>query len=36
MGGELDLYWNFDFIDGQPDANSRGIQLFVRLVKSTR
>ena len=34
--GALDLYWNFDFIDGQADANSRGIQLAVRFVKSAR
>lgn len=32
--GTLDLYWNFDFIDGQPDGNTRGIQLAVRLVRS--
>jgi len=34
--GTLDLYWNFDFIDGQPDGNSRGIQLAVRFVHSKR
>ncbi len=32
--GTLDLYWNFDFVDGQPDGNSRSIQLAVRLVRS--
>ena len=32
--GTLDLYWNFDFVDGQPDGNTRGILLAVRLVRS--
>lgn len=32
--GMLDLYWNFDFVDGHPDSNSRGIRLAVRLVRS--
>lgn len=32
--GTLDLYWNFDFIDGQPDGNTRGIRLAVRLVRT--
>lgn len=31
--GTAGLYWNFDFIDGQPDANSRGVRLLVRLVR---
>jgi hypothetical protein len=30
--GTLDLYWNFDFVDGHPDGNSKGIELMVRLV----
>jgi uncharacterized protein DUF1566 len=34
--GTLDLYWNFDFIDGQADGNSRGFQLAVRLVRARR
>ena len=34
--GTLDLYWNFDFIDGHPDGNSRGVRLSVRLVRSKR
>lgn len=34
--GALDLYWNFDFIDGLADGNSRGIQLAVRLVRSPK
>ncbi|MGJ4925930.1 DUF1566 domain-containing protein [Bradyrhizobium sp. HKCCYLS2038] len=34
--GMLDLYWNFDFTDGQADANSRGIQLAVRFVRAKR
>jgi hypothetical protein len=32
--GALDLYWNFDFVDGLADSNSRGIQLAVRLVRT--
>lgn len=32
--GTLDLYWNFDFIDGHPDGNTRGIQLAVRFVRT--
>lgn len=32
--GTLDLYWNFDFVDGHPDGNTRGILLAVRLVRS--
>lgn len=31
--GTLDLYWNFDFVDGQPDGNTRGIRLAVRFVR---
>lgn len=34
--GVLDLYYNFDFVDGTPDGNSRGIRLAVRLVRSTK
>jgi hypothetical protein len=34
--GGLDLYWNFDFIDGRPDANSQGIPLAVRFVRTAR
>jgi hypothetical protein len=34
--GALDLYWNFDFIDGVPDSNSRGIQLAVRFVRTRK
>jgi hypothetical protein len=34
--GAADLYWNFDFINGQPDANSRGVQLSVRFVRKRR
>lgn len=34
--GMLELYWNFDFIDGHPDGNSRGVQLAVRLVRNKR
>lgn len=34
--GMLDLYWNFDFIDGHPDGNSKGIQLSVRFVRNKR
>jgi len=34
--GTLDLYWNFDFIDGHADANSKGIQLAVRFVRTKR
>lgn len=34
--GMLDLYWNFDFIDGHPDGNSRGIRLAVRFVRNHR
>jgi hypothetical protein len=32
--GTLDLYWNFDFVDGLADSNSRGIRLAVRLVRT--
>lgn len=32
--GTLDLYWNFDFVDGHPDGNSRGVQLAVRFVRT--
>ena len=32
--GAANLYWNFDFVDGQPDANSRGVQLSVRFVRT--
>lgn len=34
--GTLDLHWNFDFIDGHPDGNTRGIQLAVRFVRTRR
>jgi hypothetical protein len=34
--GAAGLYWNFDFIDGQPDANSRGVQLAVRFARKKR
>lgn len=34
--GQLDLYWNFDFINAFPDGNSRGIYLAVRLVRQPR
>ncbi len=34
--GMLDLYWNFDFVDGHPDGNSRGVRLAVRLVRGGR
>jgi len=34
--GTLDLYWNFDFVDGHPDGNTRGIQMAVRLVRTRR
>lgn len=34
--GMLDLYWNFDFVDGHPDSNSRGIRLAVRLVRAAK
>lgn len=34
--GMLDLYWNFDFIDGHPDGNSHGVRLAVRLVRGGR
>jgi hypothetical protein len=32
--GTLDLYRNFDFVDGLADSNSRGIRLAVRLVRT--
>jgi hypothetical protein len=32
--GMLKLFWNFDFVDGYPDGNSRGIHLAVRFVRS--
>lgn len=34
--GVASLYWNFDFVDGHPDANSRGVRLSVRLVRTKR
>jgi hypothetical protein len=34
--GALELYWNFDFVDGHPDGNTRGIRLAVRFVRSTK
>lgn len=34
--GMLGLYWNFDFLTGQADGNSRGIGLAVRFVRSAR
>jgi hypothetical protein len=32
--GTLDMYWNFDFVDGHPDGNTKGIQLMVRFVRT--
>ncbi|OYU47094.1 MAG: hypothetical protein CFE31_18220 [Rhizobiales bacterium PAR1] len=34
--GMLDLYYNFDFLTGAADGNSRGIALNLRLVRSAR
>lgn len=34
--GMLDLYYNFDFLTGAADGNSRGIALNLRLVRAAR
>jgi hypothetical protein len=31
--GVIDLYYNFDLIDGHADGNTRGMQLAVRFVR---